>query len=110
MAPIVQELRELASVADGRFTANLKEQNLKMPRIVLSPHDKPQVIPLMSNEISILHGKDISKQFGGLVESEVETVEETDENNNEDIYEKVETKKRRIKKKVEFRTSFYILP
>ena len=99
MAPIVQELRELASVADGRFTANLKEQNIKMPRIVLSPHEKPQVIALMTEAVTLEHGRELSKQFGGLVE----TAPNPDDNNNDEaVYDKVETKKRRIKKKVEF--------
>ena len=76
-----------------------------MPRIVLSPHDKPQIIGQMMDPTTLEHARALSKQFGGLVD---ETKTNSDNNNIESsptdanmepIYE---TKKRKIKKKVEF--------
>ena len=82
MTPIVQELRELASVADGRFTANLKEQNVKMPRIVLSPHDKPQIISLMTTESTLKHASALSREFGSLEPMKMEENMAVHQNNN----------------------------
>ena len=86
----------------------LQEQNVKMPRIVLSPHDKPQIIGQMMAATTLEHARSLSKQFGGLVEKNEDIIIKDNNNNvessrtdvnTEPIYE---TKKRKIKKKVEF--------
>lgn len=79
-----------------------------MPRIVLSPHDKPQIIGQMMVATTLEHARSLSKQFGGLVEKNEDIIIKDNNNNvessrtdvnTEPIYE---TKKRKIKKKVEF--------
>ena len=86
----------------------VQEQNVKMPRIVLSPHDKPQIIGQMMVATTLEHARSLSKQFGGLVEKNEDIIIKDNNNNvessrtdvnTEPIYE---TKKRKIKKKVEF--------
>ena len=47
----------------GRFTAGIKEQRIRLPNISLSPHDKPQTIGLMNGSKVIEHGKIIGGKY-----------------------------------------------